>query len=186
MDIGSLVSKFIESDSPRKTALQNILGEFLQAVWINRLVIKLLHLFILVEAQGIKLERNVSAGQLGDKLTAQKIGIRSRNENGKIAVFTKTVNDSLELANILDFINEQILAPGERCIRSDKRIQCFSGLYMAIAPAVQIQIDEVIRRDPACGKFTHDGLHQAGFAAASDPGDDFDHIIRIIKSTNFG
>ena len=136
LDIGSLVSKFSESDSPRKTSLQNILGEFLQAVWINRLVIKLLHLFILVEAQGIKLERNVSAGQLGDKLTAQKIGIRSRNENGKIAVFTKTVNDSLELADILDFINEQILAPGERCIRSDKLIQHFSGLYMAIAPAV--------------------------------------------------
>ena len=109
--ISALVGKVVILHRLGETAFLQVIVQLYEQIGIHFFAEKRLHIEVLVKAQREKLELHISARELGDKLSAQKIGIGACYEHGILACAAVSIDDFFKVFNILDLVYKQILRP---------------------------------------------------------------------------
>ena len=184
LNVGSAVVGGVVLDSLREPSATQILIELLDEVGGNALTEIFLHAQELVESEWEHFEFKVSSCQLCDKLAAQEVGIGSGDENGMSSLDSEGIDHLLKPLYVLDFVNEEIGCTGGRRPFVDEPFKAIRGLDVFIRTAVKIEVDDVCIIYAAFTHLVRNCFHKAGFAAASNAGNNLYESRVLIKAAN--
>ena len=118
----------------------------------------------------------MAARELGRQLAAEQVGVGARDED-RDAFLPERVEHGFEVLDVLDFVDKQVdLVRLRGKARGDGLLELLRTADVLEAPLVEIDIDDVLRRNALAPEFLHHGEQQAGFAATADAGDDLDQV----------
>ena len=167
-----------------ETAIAQIRVELVNKICGYALAEKCLHAHKLIERERKHFEFKIAPGQLRDKLAAQEIRVGAGYEDGVPSFFAEGVDDFLESPDVLDFVNEEIGSSRIGCLGIDELLKSISRFDASVGSAVEVKVDYVVIVNASVANLVGNGCHQAGFAAASDAGNNLYDVGIIIKAAN--
>ena len=136
---------------------------------------------MLLEAERLHLELDVTPRQLGGELAGKQVGVRASDEDGESSLGPELVHHLLEALDVLHLVDEEVLHAVNLERGLDQRLELVRRLHRAEAVPVEVEVDDVALPHPRGPELLGDGLHEARLAAPADPGEDLDHAVVVVE-----
>ena len=131
-----------------EAALEDVAVKLGHRVGVDRLPEEAFHLAMLLEAERLHLELDVTPRQLGGELAGKQVGVRASDEDGESSLGPELVHHLLEALDVLHLVDEEVLHAVNLERGLDQRLELVRRLHRAEAVPVEVKVDDVVLPHP--------------------------------------
>ena len=129
----------------------------------------------LPEGQGQHLDLHIPPGEVGGKLRGQQVGIGAGNVDVAVQIHPEGIDRIFPAADALYLVKEQVHPLARDGAVHDMGVKIPCG-HVGKAHGFKVDLDDLFFQNTAGPKLVGHQLHQTGFSAPADAGDDLDHL----------